>query len=106
MSDQGRTLIRRAVEEIYNQGKLAVVDEIVSSDFVIHSGSEEIRGREAAKQRHRAVVAELVVDLVGENRHAGPFGEIDDRAPRLFASMQGGAIPFGQTLDCRSSFQV
>ena len=37
---------------------------------------------EAAERRDRAVVAEIAVDLVGEDRQAVPLGEIDQRAPR------------------------
>lgn len=50
MSERNKMLVRRAVEEVYNQGNLDVVDEIVASDFVIHSSSEDIHGPEGTKQ--------------------------------------------------------
>jgi steroid delta-isomerase-like uncharacterized protein len=50
MSEQNKTLVRRAVEEVYNQGKLDVIDEVVASDFVIHSSSDDIHGPVGAKQ--------------------------------------------------------
>jgi steroid delta-isomerase-like uncharacterized protein len=50
MSEQNRALVRRTVEEVYNQGNLAVVDELVTSDFVIHSPSGDIHGPAGAKQ--------------------------------------------------------
>jgi steroid delta-isomerase-like uncharacterized protein len=50
MSQHNRMLVRRAIEEVYNRGDLAIVDELVASDFVIHSPSEEIHGPAGAKQ--------------------------------------------------------
>jgi steroid delta-isomerase-like uncharacterized protein len=50
VSERNKMLVRRAVEEVYNQGNLAVVDELVTSDFVIHSSSEDIHGPAGAKQ--------------------------------------------------------
>ncbi len=50
MSEQNKMLVRRTLEEVYSQGHLAVVDELVASDFVIHTPSEEIRGPEGTKQ--------------------------------------------------------
>jgi predicted ester cyclase len=42
--------MRRVVEEIYNQGNLAAVDELAASGLVIHAASQEIHGREGARQ--------------------------------------------------------
>jgi steroid delta-isomerase-like uncharacterized protein len=40
------------VEELINQGKLAVIDEVVASDFVGHTiGAPEVKGSESLKQR-------------------------------------------------------
>ena len=50
MSEQNKTLVRRVIEEVYNQGNLAVVDELAAGDLLIHMTSQEIRGREGAKQ--------------------------------------------------------
>lgn len=50
MSEQNKTLVRRGIEEVYNRGNLAVVDEVAARDFVIHLPSEEIHGPEGAKQ--------------------------------------------------------
>ena len=50
MSHHNKTLVRRSIEEVYNQGNLAVVDDLVASDFVIHLPSEEIHGPAGAKQ--------------------------------------------------------
>jgi steroid delta-isomerase-like uncharacterized protein len=56
MSEQNKARIRRVIEEVYNRGDLAVVDEVAASDLVIH-GSQEIHGREAAKQHVAALRA-------------------------------------------------
>jgi steroid delta-isomerase-like uncharacterized protein len=50
MSEHNKMLVRRAIEEVYNQGNLKVVDELVSKDFVVHSPSEEIHGPAGIKQ--------------------------------------------------------
>ena len=50
MSEQNKAHIRRVIEEVYNRGDLAVVDEVAASDLVIHASSQDIRGREGAKQ--------------------------------------------------------
>jgi steroid delta-isomerase-like uncharacterized protein len=50
MSEQNKARIRRVIEEVYNRGDLSVVDEVAASDLVIHASSQDIRGREGAKQ--------------------------------------------------------
>jgi steroid delta-isomerase-like uncharacterized protein len=52
-AQDNQALVRRYIEEILNQGKLAVVDEIVASDYVGHGvgGAPEVKGREGLKQR-------------------------------------------------------
>lgn len=50
MSEQNRRLVRRTFDEVYNQGNLALVDELVAHDFVIHSPSAEIHGPANTKQ--------------------------------------------------------
>jgi steroid delta-isomerase-like uncharacterized protein len=62
MSEQNRLLVRRGIEEVYNRGNLAVVDELVAHDFVIHLPSEEIRGPEGAK-RYVAALRAAFPDL-------------------------------------------
>ncbi len=44
MSEQNKRIVRRAFEEVYNQGKLDAVAELVSGDFLAHMGSEDIHG--------------------------------------------------------------
>lgn len=52
MSEQNKTLVCRAVEEVWNQGNYAVVDELVASDLVVHASTPagEIHGPEGVKQ--------------------------------------------------------
>ena len=50
MSEHNKRLVRRGIEEVWNRGNLAAVDELVASDFVIHSSPDEIHGPEGAKQ--------------------------------------------------------
>jgi steroid delta-isomerase-like uncharacterized protein len=50
MSEKNKAQIRRVIELAYSQGDLSVVDEVAASDLVIHASSQDIRGREGAKQ--------------------------------------------------------
>ena len=50
MSERNKIVVRRAIEEVYNQGNLDVVDDLVSSDFVAHASLEDIHGSAGMKQ--------------------------------------------------------
>lgn len=50
MSEHNKAQIRRVIEEAYSRGDLSVVDEVAANDLLIHAPSQEIRGREGAKQ--------------------------------------------------------
>ena len=49
--ERNKDLVRLAAEEIYNKGNYALIDEIVSDDFVIHSlnPNKEIHGPDGAR---------------------------------------------------------
>ncbi len=46
MSQQNANLVRRAIEEIWNRGNYALLDQFVTDDLVIHAATpdQEIRG--------------------------------------------------------------
>jgi steroid delta-isomerase-like uncharacterized protein len=50
MSEQNKLLVRRAIEEIYNQGNLDVIDELIAPGFVGRSPSEEVVGPAGVRQ--------------------------------------------------------
>ncbi len=50
MSRDNTLLVGRAIEEIYNRGNLAIVEDYVASDFVIHAPSGDIHGPAGARQ--------------------------------------------------------
>jgi steroid delta-isomerase-like uncharacterized protein len=50
MSEDNKMLVRQVIEEIYNQGNLAAIDEFVAADFVIHAPPEDIHGPAGARQ--------------------------------------------------------
>lgn len=50
MSEQNKMLVRRVIDEVYNEGNLALVDELAAGDFVVYTPSQEIHGRAGAKQ--------------------------------------------------------
>ena len=41
--------LRRLFEEVWNQGSLAVVDELLVADYVLHDPAQQVRGPEGFK---------------------------------------------------------
>ena len=62
MSEHNKTLMRRAMEEIWNQGNVDLLEEVVSSDFIIHAPQAEIHGRAGARQ-YLAMLREAFPDI-------------------------------------------
>lgn len=52
MSQQNKQIDRRLIEEVWNRGNFAIVDEIIASDFLGHTAMpvEEAHGREGYKR--------------------------------------------------------
>ena len=49
--EENKAVLRRVAEEIFNKGDLAVVDEVIASNYVYHgSGGQEYKGPEGFKQ--------------------------------------------------------
>ena len=44
MSEQNRALVRRFIEEVFNQGKLSVAEEVLAPDYVHHDPATGERG--------------------------------------------------------------
>lgn len=49
-TEENKAIVRRLIEEAYNKGNLAVVDEYTSADFVHHAAAQEFKGPEGVKQ--------------------------------------------------------
>lgn len=52
-------LIQRWFDEVWNQNRVAAIDELLAEDIVIHGHVPEIRGREAFKELYRVFRAAL-----------------------------------------------
>jgi steroid delta-isomerase-like uncharacterized protein len=73
-TENNKVLIRRVTEESWNQGNLALLDELVSSDFVLHDPNypQPVRGAEGFKQyvqTFRSAFPDLhftIEDIIGE----------------------------------------
>lgn len=51
MSEENKAIVRRYIEQVWNEGQLAVVEEIYGTDYVLHDpGRSGIRGSEGLKQ--------------------------------------------------------
>ena len=65
--EENKAIVRRAYEEVWNQGKLDVTYEIFAADFVGHiPGSPDIHGPEGLKQyvnMHRTAFPDLKLTI-------------------------------------------
>ena len=50
--EDNKALVRHYVDELFQQKRLAVFDELCVPDFVLHNDSVPLQGREAVKQFH------------------------------------------------------
>jgi steroid delta-isomerase-like uncharacterized protein len=59
VSSENKMVVRDAIEEIWNQGNLAVVRELAASDVIVHASTlgNEIQGREGIQQIYHIVAA-------------------------------------------------
>ena len=118
MSEQNKTVVRRAIEEVYNQGNLDIVDELVSGDFVAHAASEDIHGpagmkqfvaslREAFPDLHLTIddqVAEgdrVVTRWTARGTHAGTFQGIPPTGKRgTMTGIDIDRVVGGKAIEC------
>lgn len=49
-ADQNKAIVRRLIEQAFNEGNFAVIEELVDSDYVIHVARTEVRGHKAVKK--------------------------------------------------------
>jgi steroid delta-isomerase-like uncharacterized protein len=57
MSEQNKRVERRLIEEVWNNGNFAVVDELVASDYIGYgpTSEDEVRGPQEYKAFYRAL---------------------------------------------------
>jgi len=48
--EKNKAIARRVIDEIWNQGKLEVVDEVIATDYIRHDPTNSIRGADGYKQ--------------------------------------------------------
>lgn len=64
MLEDNKRLVRRFVYEVWHQGNLDLIDEIVAADYVRHDPAwpEEVRGRDGLRQ-YMSTVRQAFADL-------------------------------------------
>ncbi len=75
MSEENRALVRRELEEIFNEGKLDLADELLSPDYVVHDSAlpEPVRGIEGFKRlraRYHSASSDIrttIDDMIAED---------------------------------------
>jgi predicted SnoaL-like aldol condensation-catalyzing enzyme len=48
--EQNKTIARRFIEEVWNQGRLEVADELLAPDLITHNADGVMKGRDTFKQ--------------------------------------------------------
>ena len=48
--EENKALLRRAVDEFYNQRNLDIIDEVFVDDVIAHEPDRDLRGTEEVKQ--------------------------------------------------------
>jgi steroid delta-isomerase-like uncharacterized protein len=73
--EENKTLVRRFVAEVINQGNWAVADELIAPTYIYHGPGMEVRGPDAMKQLlamlRRAFPdwSETIEDLIAEENY-------------------------------------
>jgi steroid delta-isomerase-like uncharacterized protein len=65
-ANENKATVRRVSEEVFNQGNLSVVDELIAPDYVLHDPGVpggELRGLEAFKERWVSMFRTAFPDL-------------------------------------------
>lgn len=120
MSEQNKMLTRRAIDQVWNRGNYAVIDELVARDVVVHAPTPggEIHGPEGIRQFYTALrrafpdlhftvedqIAEgdrVVTRWQGRGTHAGEFQGIPATGrPVRLAGMDVDRIADGKVVEC------
>lgn len=123
IEERNKNLVRKAIEEIYNQGNYAHIDEIVLNDFVIHSlnPNREIHGPEGARNfvialrtafpDIRFIIKDqfaegdkVVTHLIAEGTHHGNFQGIPPTGKSFMVSaIEINYIKNGKVSECWSN---
>src|ERR1700730_10758458 len=106
VAEESKALMRRVTDEIWNQGRLDLVDELIAEDFVDHMEAPGLEG--SGRERYRnhvqmtlAIFPDFrnVLDLViGEDDIAVSYG-------RIIATQDGemmGIPPTGKRVECEA----
>jgi steroid delta-isomerase-like uncharacterized protein len=63
-TDQNKAVVRRVLDEVWNQGKLALIDELFASDYRRHGVPSGTPAGPAGERQHRATFRAAFPDLV------------------------------------------
>ena len=113
-TEQNKALARRMIEEVWNQGNLALLDEIVAANYVGHNPSMTVQGPEGIKQfilMYRSAFPDLhftIEDMIAEGdrvvtrwsssgTHRGPLSGI----PPTGKHVTGTGIAISRFVDAK-----
>ena len=78
--EQNKAVARRFIEEVWNQGRLDVADELLATNLINHQAAEPTKGRDAFKK--------FVVDFRAANPRIR-FTIEDMGSAKVIASQRG-----------------
>jgi steroid delta-isomerase-like uncharacterized protein len=124
MSQQNKEMVRRSIEDVWNQGRFEVVDDYVSSDLVIHGSTAtgEVHGADGVRTYFGALraafpdlhftikdqVAEgdrVVTRWIGSGTHHGEFqGMPPTGKSAQISGIDIDRVVDGKIVECWSSF--
>jgi predicted ester cyclase len=106
LAEESKALMRRVTEEIWNQRRLELIDELVSEDFVDHIEAPGLEG--TGRERYRSHVAmtlawfsdfqNVLEVVIGDGDIAVSYG-------RTMGTQDGemmGMPPTGKRVDCET----
>src|SRR3712207_3432836 len=67
--EEGKAVVRRFLDEVFNNKNLAAIEDVIAPDYVFHVGGNTIRGREGLRHGCAGVLAafpdmQVSVDLM------------------------------------------
>ena len=124
LAAQNEAVVRRFYEEVFNQRREEVIDEIISPDYIDYGHNPPGHGPKGARDDYRGVMAvsddahfdiedivavedTVAVRWTGHLTHTGPFAGVEPTGKKLtLPGMSFYKVRNGQILETRNQFDM